>query len=116
MANKNYMSAAPTINWPGQSGKKYQYQIYPIGTSFKEEAGSYIYAKEASPEHWSPCYIGQTENLNQRLRNHEKEACAKKNGATHIHAHLNNKSEADRKAEEKDLIQKWKPPCNDQLI
>ena len=103
-----------TILWTGLSGKEYKYWIYPIGTSFEEKPGNYIFAKETNPHTWSPCYIGQTENLNQRLDNHEKEADAKRNGATH--AHLTPDVETVRKTEEKDLIQKWKTPCNVQLI
>lgn len=109
------MSEVPTVMWPGLSDKSYKYWIYPIGSTFKEESGNYIFAKETKPGYWAPCYIGQTRNLNQRLDDHEKEACAKRHGATHIHAHLTSGGEAVRKAEEKDLIQKWKPPCNEQL-
>lgn len=109
------MTQTPTIMWPGQSGKQYNYYIYPIGRSFNDEPGNYIFAKESTPGRWSPCYVGQTENLDKRLGDHEQEACAKRNGATHIHAHLSSGGEAVRKAEEKDLIVKWKPPCNDQL-
>lgn len=110
------MSEAPTINWPGKSGMQYQYGIYLIGTSFKEALGNYIFAKKNQAGHWLPCYIGQTENLNDRLGNHEKEACAKRNGATHIHVHGNGNGERARKAEEKDLILRWQPPCNDQYV
>ena len=109
------MTDAMQIKWAGQSGREYTYGIYPLGTTFKEEAGNYIFAKETSPNRWMPCYIGQTENLNRRLGDHEKEACAKRHGASHTHAHLTAGGEAVRKAEEKDLILKWKPPCNEQL-
>ena len=47
---------------------------------------------------------------------HEKEACAKRHGATHIHAHLTSGGESIRKAEERDLILRWQPPCNEQLV
>jgi hypothetical protein len=110
------MADAPLINWLGNSGKSYQYWIYPIGTEFKEEPGNYIFAKETSPSKWSPCYIGQTDNLDRRLGDHEKEACAKRQDATHIHTHLSPGGETIRKTEEKDLILKWKPPCNEQLV
>ena len=110
------MTEAPTISWPGKSGREYTYWIYPIGTSFKGEAGNYIYAKQTSPGYWSACYIGQTENLDLRLGDHEKETCAKRHGATHIHAHLNNAGISARLLEEKDLILRWKPPCNEQVI
>lgn len=109
------MSEAVTIRWTGQSGNQYQYWIYPIGSTFKEEGGNYIFAKETKPGYWSPVYVGQTNNLNKRLGDHEKEACAKRNGATHIHAHLN-AAEPTRLAEEKDLILKWQPACNSQHV
>ena len=110
------MNKAPTIKWNGQSGTEYQYWIYPIGTNFKKEAGNYIFAKQTTQNHWSPCYIGQTENLDERLEDHEKETCAKRNGATHMHVHLNSGGEQARRAEEKDLILKWQPPCNEQYV
>jgi len=106
------MSEESTIMWPGLSGKEYKYWIYPIGSSFKKEPGNYLFGKETRPGYWSSCYIGQTENLDERLGDHEKEACAKRNGATHIHAHLTGGGEVVRRAEEKDLIAKWNPPCN----
>ena len=103
--------AGETIKWPGQSGREYTYYIYPIGNDFKEEAGNYIFAKTNSSNKWVPQYIGQTKNLNNRLENHEKEDCAIRYGATHIHAHLESNSQV-RLNEEKDLIDKWSPVCN----
>jgi len=110
------MREAPIFRWPGFSEKEYQYRIYLIGTSFKEVPGNYIFAKEISSGRWSACYIGQTENLDKRLGYHEKEAYAKRFGATHIHAHLTPGGEAYRRKEERDLIREWKPPCNEQLL
>ena len=100
-----------TILWPGESGLKYKYSIHSIEANFPEKAGNYIFAKETSPGSWKPIYIGQTKNLNERLENHEKEACAKRSGATHIHAHLN-PNQSDRLSEETDLIRHWNPVCN----
>ncbi len=71
------MTEVATINWPGKSGTQYKYWIYPIGTSFKERPGNYVFAKETKPGSWSPCYIGQTDNLNERLGNHEKKLVLK---------------------------------------
>jgi len=110
------MTDEPSILWPGASGQNYEYWIFPIDSKLNEKPGNYIFAKETKPGHWSPCYIGQTKNLNQRLDDHEKEACVKRYGATHIHAHLTAGDESIREAEEGDLIQKWMPPCNEQLI
>lgn len=102
------------IYWEGESGKEYLYWIHRIGTYFADEPGNVIYAKEVEPESWTPLYIGQTSSLEKRLADdHQKEACAKRNGATHVHVHTNRTGESRRRAEEADLIAKWKPVCND---
>ena len=105
--------ATADIQWEGASGKKYGYWIYKIGTTFKDEPGNYIYAKESSPNRWRPVYIGETGSLRDRLADHEKEDCATRNGATHIHAHTSSNDVSVRRAEESDLIEKWNPVCND---
>lgn len=104
--------ADPDIYWEGVSGAQYSYWIYPIGARFKDEPGNYIYAKQVQPGRWRPVYIGQTSSLQDRLADHEKEACAKRNGATHVHAHTSSGDEAKRRSEEEDLIAKWSPACN----
>lgn len=104
-------TTAQTCNWPGKSGTAYTYYVYPIGTKFLEQPGNYVFCKKDAVRTWIPQHIGQTKNLNQRLGDHEKEACAKRNGATHIHARLN-PTEVARLAEEKDLILNFNPPCN----
>lgn len=107
------MSNQPDIFWEGQSGNKYGYWISPINDSFKKEPGNYVFAKQTKPNHWRPIYIGQTNNLLNRLSNHEKMDCAITNGATHIHTHTNPNGENARLLEESDLINKWNPVCND---
>lgn len=109
------MSHTPKCSWPGKSGKTYVHHVYPIGTKFLNEPGNSVFCKETSPGQWTPQYIGQTDNLGERLADHEKEACAIARGATHIHAHLN-PIRIDRLAEEKDLIQNFNPSCNEQLV
>lgn len=70
--------AEPDIYWEGKSGRKYGCWIHPLGTSFKDEPGNYIYAKETEPRRWRPVYVGQTSSLKDRLADHEKEDCAKR--------------------------------------
>jgi hypothetical protein len=91
------------------------YRSYPIGTQIKDESGNYIYAKETTPNRWRPIYIGQTSSLMDRLVDHEKETCAKRHGATHIHAHTSSSSEQVRKREESDLILNYSPACNEKI-
>jgi excinuclease UvrABC nuclease subunit len=110
------MSEPLEIYWSGKSGAKYTFWIHPRGTKFTEPCpGIYIYAKETSPHKWSPVYIGQSENINLRLTNHEQQECVDQNGATHIHVSIFT-DEARRLAAEKDLIQQWEPPCNTQYV
>lgn len=109
------MADQGTINWPGKSGKEYKYWIYPIGTSFKTVPGNYIFAKESAPNKWKPIYVGETDNLSRRLDNpdsHEKMNCIRRNGGTHVHVHESANDVAIRQQEEKDIIEKWNPPCN----
>ena len=82
-----------------------------MGAPLKAVGGNYIFAKETSPKNWVPVYIGQTGDLSERFDNHHKMDCAKRNGATHIHAHTT-KSKAARLDEETDLVRKWDPVCN----
>jgi hypothetical protein len=79
--------AERTILWSGASGKQYKYWIYDMNTSFKDEPGNYIYAKESSPGRWSPIYIGETESLEDRLSNHPKFPCIRTRWYSHPCAH-----------------------------
>jgi len=107
------MSEVPTILWDGKTGKEYKYLIYPIGTTFKRVAGNYVFTKETKPHEWKPIYVGETDNLEQRLTaNHEKLPCVKKHGGTHVHVHTSSDDTTIRQKEESDIRDKWNPPCN----
>ncbi|MDA2933471.1 hypothetical protein MYX82_03920 [Acidobacteria bacterium AH-259-D05] len=111
-SKEEQLMAEQTIMWPGASGEQYRYWISDMNSSFKDEPGNYIFAKETSPNRWTPIYIGQTESLKNRLTDHEKLPCIKRHGGTHIHAHTTPGGEQVREAEEADLLAKWDPPCN----
>jgi hypothetical protein len=104
---------SPFINWPGQSGKEYQYEVFPIDTAFQAMPGNFIYAKQAEDGSWIPIYITQTRDMHQRLEGHVSLDDAVANGATHIHVHYCTTGQAARCTEERDLIQRWQPVCND---
>lgn len=103
-----------TCNWQGISGKSYAFDIYLIETEWNDVPGNYIFTQSTN-QGWKACYIGETDSFKNRLPNHEQKPCAARNGATHVHAHTNHSGVTARKAEEADLIARWKPPCNDQL-
>jgi predicted GIY-YIG superfamily endonuclease len=104
-----------TYNWPGNSGKEYPYQICSLEAALKSLPGNFIYAKQVSEGDWSPIYIGVTRDLHQRLEGHVTVADAIAHGATHLHAHYCTTGQSARCAEERDLIQRWQPECNEPL-
>jgi hypothetical protein len=107
------VSEVPTIKWPGLSGMQYKYWIYAIGAPMKSQPGNYIFARQTESNTWSPCYIGQTPDLTvPRLDSRHKD-CIRKQGATHMHAHLSSSKESVRMAEATDLSLHLRPPCNE---
>jgi hypothetical protein len=102
------------VTWEGQSGKQYKYLSFPSGTVFSDEKpANYIFAAKKAKGVWVPAYIGQTDNINNRMRCHEKAGPARKSNALYIHVHLSG-AEEKRTAEEQDLIAKWNPKLNEQ--
>jgi len=102
-----------TATWTGASGAEYTYTIYDLGTTFNSVGGNYIFVRLGSNGRYSALYVGQTEDLAQRLTpNHHKWPCAKRNGMTHIAAHTNSGA-ASRRAEEEDLLARFTTACND---
>lgn len=91
------------VKWKGASGTAYDYYSDAIGEqTYRDVDGNYIFAKVVNG-YWIPVYIGQG-NLPARLSSdHHKWDCIQRKGATHIHQHQNPK-EADRLAEERDLL------------
>lgn len=93
-----------SVNWTGASGRQYAYFIYTLPRIFTTgQIGNYIFTKIVNNV-WVPIYIGQGD-LRERgdIDSHHRSYCLKEKGATHIHAHLN-ENEANRIAEEKDLL------------
>lgn len=111
------MSEHKRITWTGKSGKEYTYIIYGLGEKFKaDQLGNYIYCKLNAEQMWAPVYIGQGD-LKEGSENQLRAECIGKNGATHLHVHLN-KDDAKRVAEERDLLEQLKSSfapngCND---
>ena len=108
-------AASDLVSWPGQSGKDYPYTVYPIDAPFQMTPGSFIYARQAADGGWVPIYIAQTRNLGQRLEGHVTVEDAVQNGATHIHAHYDTAGQSARCSEERDLLARWKPVCNESM-
>jgi hypothetical protein len=102
-----------SVSWTGQSGKDYAYEVFPADAVFQPLPGNYIYAGQSEDGAWIPFYIAQTRDLHQRLEGHVTMSEAMTRGATHIHAHYCTVGQAARCTEERDLIMRWRPECND---
>ena len=112
---KTETATSDSINWVGQSGKQYAYEVFPLDASFQSLPGNYIYARQAEDGQWVPIYIAQTRDLLQRLEGHVRLDTAVENGATHLHAHYCQNGQAARCSEERDLILQWQPVCNEPI-
>ena len=104
-----------TLQWAGQSGREYRYKIYPFSADFKPVPANYIYARLSEGGRWIPIYVAQTRDLHQRPEGGGKHDGAVRKGATHIHVHASAEGQAARCEEERDLILRWQPECNDRL-
>jgi len=106
---------ADYIDFPGKSGNFYRYWFLANrdAKSIKTVAGNYMFIKQ-SGNGWVPVYIGQAQNLSERISTHERWKDAVARGATNAVAHTTEGREAARLAEERDLIEYWKPSCNTQ--
>jgi hypothetical protein len=100
------MTEPEKVEWAGASGKKYTYWVYALPANLSSRDGNYIYPKIGNGL-WQPIYIGEGD-LGQRtdIDQHHQSYCLKRKGVTHVHAHKNEK-EADRLAEEKDLLRNY---------
>jgi hypothetical protein len=107
------VASSSSINWLGESGTQYSYEIHPLDAQFPSVPANYIYAGQSEDGTWVPIYIAQTRALAQRLEGHVSMADAIAQGATHIHVHLSTLGQGARCSEEHDLLERWHPVCND---
>jgi hypothetical protein len=113
------MSKIGDVTFVGASGKEYVFGVFPLGTTFKEIAGLYIFGKLVptglmSGGNIAPLYIGQAGDLEQRIFGHKKLECAQIHGFNCICAMAFNGTEAQRIDVETDLRHGNPTPCNDQ--
>ena len=106
------MAQIEPVTFTGASGKTYTFTAYTLDTTFNEVGAVYIFTKQENRA-YTPLYIGQTDNLNRRISNHEKWPCVRQNGVNSICVLVEN-NQLSRVAIERDLLATRNPPCNDQ--
>jgi hypothetical protein len=110
------MSKIADATFTGKSGQTYNFGVYTIDTTFKNVGGVYIFSKRTVSDGkgtHSFIYIGETDDLCERIACHEKWPCVERNGANAIctHAEGDGKKRLDIEA---DLRNGGDTPCNDQ--
>ena len=107
------MTPGPTCPWRTSTGTVRPHHIAKLGEPLPQLAGNYIFAGHTLTG-WQPHYIGETTNLARipELPLSSKDlACALQRGTTHIHFFIN-QDEHSRKTLQRELIQRYHPPCN----
>ena len=108
------MAKIADTTFNGKTGS-YKFEVYPIDTTFNAVGAVYIFTKRTVDSTGKGThtfiYIGQTDSLADRIPNHEKWPCIKRNNANCICVHLDN-SEQSRRRKEEDLITGNDAPCN----
>jgi hypothetical protein len=110
------MAKIADATFKGKTGS-YSFEVYSADTSFNAVGAVYIFTKrtvdaEGKGSH-TLLYIGQTDSLKDRIPNHEKWPCVKRNGVNCICVHRDD-DENSRLAKETDLRAANNTPCNDQ--
>ena len=110
------MSKIGTMTLTGGSGKKYQFNVYPLDTEFKALGAVYYISKRTKKADdtggtHEQIYIGETGDLSDRFDNHHKEECFAIYEANCVSIHQES-DERTRLDIESDLIDPYDPPCN----
>ena len=100
----------------GKTGT-HSFEVYPINANFNPVAAVYIFTKRTVDASGKGShefiYIGQTDSLADRIPNHDKRPCVRRNGANCICVHRDN-NERSRLNKETDLRAASNTLCNDE--
>jgi hypothetical protein len=109
------MTRLATISLTGESGKKYEFSVYPRSNTFNAEGAVYLITKrrigpDGGGSHQG-LYIGVTGDLSDRPLNQERKPCFDRHGANCI-CLLVEKDYETRCMIEADLQHSYALPCN----
>lgn len=110
------MSKLSTVEFAGKSGNKYNFTVYTIDEECADEGGVYMFnerfkAMNGNFSHRVK-YIGMAQSFVNRMYNHHKLDCAKKNGANCLCLHRED-DEKKRTEIELDLLNNFNTSCNE---
>jgi len=101
----------------GASGIEYFYTPYlPAETRWHADPANYAFGSQDGDGTWRIVYVGETVNLLGRMRTHGQWAAAARLGATHVLVNLNAGGLRVRRVQERDLVARYRPVLNTQLL
>lgn len=102
-----------TINWQSPNGTILSFGVYQHSSGWNDVSGIYMFCRQEQNGSYTPIYIGQAASLKDRLPQHEQWYPAVQKGASTVHAAVVPLRD-DRDLFEKQLIQQFQPPLNQQ--
>ncbi len=80
------------------------------GSPAQPMAGVYIFSRQDG-RHFIPIYVGESTNIAQRMRSHERIDCIRDSGANYFHTYQVSAADT-RQSIEQGLIAYYHPHCN----
>jgi excinuclease UvrABC nuclease subunit len=102
------------INWQSPNGQNLEFGIYQYLGQWNPVAGVYMFCRQELNGSYTPLYIGQAQSFQDRLSRHEQWNPAVQKGASVVLAAVV-PLQANRDLFERQLIQQYQPPLNQQL-
>jgi hypothetical protein len=101
----------------GASGIEYFYTPYLFAeTAWHADPANYAFAHLDDTGAWQLVYIGETANLLARMRTHAQWQAAQRLGCTYVLVNLNAEGVRVRRVQERDLVARYRPVLNTQLL
>jgi hypothetical protein len=101
----------------GASGIEYFYTPYLFAEAgWHPDPANYAFAHMDEAGVWHLVYLGETANLLSRIRTHAQWQAAQRLGSTHVLVNLNGDGVRIRRVQERDLVARYRPVLNTQLL
>jgi hypothetical protein len=100
-------------SWCGASGRRYRFSVYPLDAEFLALDGVYVLARPGDRQiAYQPLVIGHCADFAHELPGSATLAAARAAGATTLHLYYSNRTNPDRRAMTRDLVECHWPPLN----
>jgi bifunctional DNase/RNase len=74
----------------GKSGRQYEFNVYPASMRFNDFIpGVYYISRQAPDQEELPIYIGESDNVDIALQNHEQQTCFDEHEYNRVAFHKN---------------------------